>query len=258
MTSQLRKINNVIEQFLLPLAEAVSGWSTLAAIRSALIVTLPLMFLGSLAELMISFPLDAYKEFMFRQFGPEWRMFGQILKDATFSVMSLIMVFSIGHHLADQFNHANPVLRANPVIAGLVAFTAFFCLLQQDGDALNRRWLGVAGLFVAILVGVFATRLFLYFFSIKRLRLHLPGGTPDIAIPQAFNAFIPGMLTVLVFAALGAAMQTFVGMSLHEGAVSRSSGCLLTPSGRARAGHVVYPFAPCPLVRGGIHRAQRP
>ena len=83
MTSQLRKINNVIEQFLLPLAEAVSGWSTLAAIRSALIVTLPLMFLGSLAELMISFPLDAYKEFMFRQFGPEWRMFGQILKDAS-------------------------------------------------------------------------------------------------------------------------------------------------------------------------------
>ena len=63
MTSQLRKINNVIEQFLLPLAEAVSGWSTLAAIRSALIVTLPLMFLGSLAELLISFPLDAYKEF---------------------------------------------------------------------------------------------------------------------------------------------------------------------------------------------------
>ena len=101
MTSQLRKINNVIEQFLLPLAEAVSGWSTLAAIRSALIVTLPLMFLGSLAELLISFPLDAYKEFMFRQFGPEWRMFGQILKDATFSVMSLIMVFSIGHHLTD-------------------------------------------------------------------------------------------------------------------------------------------------------------
>ncbi len=161
MTSQLRKINNVIEQFLLPLAEAVSGWSTLAAIRSALIVTLPLMFLGSLAELLISFPLDAYKEFMFRQFGPEWRMFGQILKDATFSVMSLIMVFSIGHHLADQFNHDNPVLRANPVIAGLVAFTAFICLLQQARDALNRRWLGVAGLLVAILVCGFASRRFL-------------------------------------------------------------------------------------------------
>ena len=77
MTSQLRKINNVIEQFLLPLAEAVSGWSTLAAIRSALIVTLPLMFLGSLAELMISFPLDAYKEFMFRQFGPSGGCLGK-------------------------------------------------------------------------------------------------------------------------------------------------------------------------------------
>ena len=44
----------------------------------------------------------------------------------------------------------------------------------------------------------------------------MPGGTPDIAIPQAFNAFLPGMLTVLVFAGVGAGMQAFVGMSLHE------------------------------------------
>ena len=40
----------------LALAEAVSGWSTLAAIRSALIATLPLMFLGSLAELLPILP----------------------------------------------------------------------------------------------------------------------------------------------------------------------------------------------------------
>lgn len=76
MTSQLQEINNVVEQFLLSLAEAISGRSTLAAIRSALIVTLPLMFLGFLAEPTISFPLDAYEELMFRQFGPEWRMSG--------------------------------------------------------------------------------------------------------------------------------------------------------------------------------------
>lgn len=130
--------------------------------------------------------------------------------------MFLIMVFSIGHHLMGQLNHDNPVLCANPVIAGLVAFTASFRLPQQDGDVLNRRRLGVAGLFVAILVGVFATRLFLYFFSIKRLHLHLPEGALDITIPQTFNAFIPGVLTALVFAALGAAIQTLVGMSLHE------------------------------------------
>ena len=94
---------------------ALVAWSYAQTIAS-LVIALLMPFLGSLAELMISFPLDAYKEFMFRQFGPEWRMFGQILKDATFSVMSLIMVFSIGHHLTDQFNHDNPVLRANPVI----------------------------------------------------------------------------------------------------------------------------------------------
>ena len=130
---------------------------------------------------------------MLRHFGEGWKLFGTTLQNGTFAIMSLIMVFSLGSHLAEQFNRDNPVLRVNPVIAGLVAFASFFCLIQQNGDILTRRWLGVAGLFVAILVGVLATRLFLFFYTFKRLRLYLPGGTPDIAIPQAED-FLFGMI----------------------------------------------------------------
>lgn len=216
MMGKLRTISGMIEQVLLPWADDVSSRPTLTAIRSALVVTLPLMFLGSLAELLNSFPLPSYQTFMAAHFGPDWMLFGTILKDATFSVMSLMMVFSLAHHLTLQFNGAQAVLRANPVIAGLVAFTSFFCLLQPDGDALPLRWLGVAGLFVAILVGIVATRLFLFLFSFKRLHLHLPGGASDIAVPQAFNALVPGMLTVLAFAACGTLMLSETGISLHE------------------------------------------
>lgn len=216
MALQFQKTTRMFERVLLPLADAVSSWPTLAAIRSALVVTLPLMFLGSLAELLNSFPLDAYRAFMLRHFGEGWRLFGTTLQSGTFAIMSLITVYSIGSHLAEQFNRENPVLRVNPVIAGLVAFASFFCLIQQDGDMFVRRWLGVAGLFVAILVGVLSTRLFLFFSSFRRLRLYLPGGTPDIAIPQAFNALLPGMLTVVAFAGGETLLVALTGAPLHE------------------------------------------
>ena len=154
MIRKLCDIPRKIEEVLLPWADHVSSSPTLAAIRSALVVTLPLMFLGSLAELLNSFPLPSYQAFMAAHFGPDWPLLGNILKDGTFSVMSLIMVFSLAHHLTLQFNGAQAVLRANPVIAGLVAFASFFCLLQPEDGALPLRWLGVAGLFVAILVGI--------------------------------------------------------------------------------------------------------
>ena len=212
MTSQLRKINNVIERILLPLAEAVSGWSTLAAIRSALIVTLPLMFLGSLAELMISFPLDAYKEFMFRQFGPEWRMFGQILKDATFSVMS-----------SSWFSPSATIWRTSSTmtIRSCVPIRSSRVLwpLRRSSACSSRTGTRSTGVGSASPGCLWRSSSACSPPGCSCISFPSNGctcicrGDSRYRHPQAFNAFIPGMLTVLVFAALGAAMQTFVGMS---------------------------------------------
>ena len=197
------------------LADKAAGIPTLAAVRSALIVMLPFMFLGSLAILLNSFPLAAYKDFMVRCFGPRWTLFGETLYSGTFAIMSLSLVFSIGQHLVDQFNSGSRIFRANPVIAGLVNLAALFCLFPQSTSPEYLRWFGVAGLFVALLVGLASTRLFLFFFSFKQLHLHLRGGAPDIALPRTFNSFLPGILTLLVFAGVGALLHG-AGSSVHE------------------------------------------
>lgn len=152
---------------------------------------------------------------MARCFGPRWTLFGDTLYNGTFAIMSLSLVFSIGQHLVDQFNTASRIFRANPVIAGLVNLAALFCLLPPETGLENLRWFGVAGLFVALLVGLASTRLFLLFFSFKQLHLHLRGGAPDIALPRTFSSFLPGILTLLVFAAAGTLLQG-TGTSLHE------------------------------------------
>lgn len=211
-TSTLR--NRLVNRAL-RLADQAAGVPTLAAVRSALIVMLPFMFLGSLAILLNSFPLTAYRDFMAHVFGPRWTLFGEILYSGTFAIMSLSLVFSIGQHLVDQFNSASRIFRANPVIAGLVNLAALFCLFPQSASSDNLRWFGVSGLFVALLVGLASTRLFLFFFSFKQLHLHLRGGAPDIALPRTFSSFLPGILTLLVFAAVGTLLHG-TGSSLHE------------------------------------------
>lgn len=214
--SMSKKVHNLFEGRLLPLAEKISDFPTLTAIRSALILTLPFMILGSLAELMTGFPLPAYKEFMKSMFGEHWRLFGELLKNGTFSIMSLMMLFSLGHHLAEQFNESNVINRVNPIISGLVGFASFFCLLSYDRFQLMERWFGVSGLFVAIIIGLLSARIFLFLSSIKKLQLYLPGGRPDVATPQAFNVLISAVLTVLIFAGVGTIMRAALGVSVHE------------------------------------------
>ena len=211
-------ITQFFESKLLPLAEKTAAFPTFLAIRSALVVTLPLVLLGSLAELMNSFPLDAYRAFMLEQFGPNWKLFGQCIKGGTFAVLSLIMLFSVGQHVAERFNASHSLNRVNPVIAGLVSFVSFLCLLQQGlgQTTLDTRWLGVAGLFVSMMVGLAASHLFLFLYGFKRLHLRLPGGTPDLSIIQTFSALVPAMLTVLLAAILGTGLQTLAGTTVHE------------------------------------------
>lgn len=196
--------------------EQISNLPLLAAIRSGLAVTMPLVLVGSLAVLLNSFPLPAYKTFMQSTFGPEWKFFGNVLWSGTFAVMSLTMQFSVGTHMAGQYNANHPNAVVSPLIAGLVSFSVLLCLMALEMGELSTRWMGVAGLFVALVVAVSSVKVFLFFYSFKDLRLYLPGGTPDFAVPDMFNSLIPGVLTILVFAAAGLGLHALTGHTLHE------------------------------------------
>ena len=205
-----------LEDKLVPGIEPVSNVPLLVAVRSGLAVTMPLVLLGSLAVLLNSFPLPAYKVFMREVFGPDWQFFGGVLWSCTFAVMSLTMQFSVGTHIAQQYNENNPRNIVSPLIAGLVSFATLLSLIAMEGQGLSMRWMGVSGLFVALLVAIASVKLFLRLYSIKRLRLYLPGGTPDFALPDMFNSLLPGMLTVLAFATGGLIIHHFLGTTVHE------------------------------------------
>lgn len=200
----------------MPGMERASNLPLLVAIRSGLAVTMPLVLVGSLAVLLNSFPLPAYGEFMQATFGPGWRYFGQVLWSCTFAVMSLTMQLSVGTHIAEQYNIKHPNAMVSPLIAGLVSFAVLLSLIAMETGELSTRWMGVAGLFVAMVIAVSSVKLFLFFYSFKKLRLYLPGGTPDFAVPEMFNSLVPGVLTIMVFALAGLGLHAAFGQTLHE------------------------------------------
>ncbi len=217
---QLRRASASFIKFfdasLMPGMERISNVPLLVAVRSGLVVTMPLVLLGSLAVLLNSFPLPAYKVFMERTFGPDWMFLGGVLWSSTFAVMSLTMQFSVGTHVAQQYNEANPRTMVSPVAAGLVSFATLLSLIAMETGGLSARWMGVSGLFVAIIVAITSVKLFLFLYSIKRLRLYLPGGTPDFALPDMFSPLLPGILTILIFTAGGLAVYGLLGTTVHE------------------------------------------
>ncbi|MDR3073911.1 MAG: EAL domain-containing protein [Deltaproteobacteria bacterium] len=207
---------NALDTTIIPDMEKISSRPLLVAVRSSLAVTMPLMLIGSLAVLINSFPLPAYARFMESVFGPNWKLFGQILWSGTFAVMSLAMQFSLGVYIIEQYNARNPKRMVRPIIPGLVSFITLLCLMSMEPGGLSTHWMGVSGLFVAILVAVSTVNLFLFLYSFSWLHLSLPGGTPDFALPDLFNSLLPAMLTVLIFTALGFCLQASLGVSPHE------------------------------------------
>ncbi len=205
-------VPRVITRFI----ERASAWTVLGAVRSGLVLTLPLVMLGSFAILLNNFPVRGYQEFMLSLFGPGWRDFGGVIWQGTFGIMALISLCSISYCLAEKHNRVYTLAKVNPLISGLVCVASVISLLPVHKGGISLEWTGSAGLFASIIVAVLASHLFLRLSRCRALRLDVFGGNVDFAVPQAFNAIVPGAVTITLFALLGLTVKQVSGLDAHE------------------------------------------
>lgn len=200
--------------------EKISEMPSLAAVRSGLVLTLPLVMLGCLATLINNFPLEVYASVMNSVFGPGWREFMDAVYNGTTGMMSLILLVSIGPRMAAHYNSKHILTPVNPVIIGLTALGSLMTLIQPVSTSglmmLPSRWVGVSGLFIAIMVAVGSAKIFIKLSSIRSLRLSISSGSADYSVPQAFNALLPAGITVLLFSAVGVLARHVWGAGVHE------------------------------------------
>ncbi len=188
----------------------------LTAIREGLTFSLPLIVAGTMAILVNSFPLPAYQEFMVDHFGTDWRAFGGYIWNGTLGFLSVVMTISISNSFSEHYNSATPATRINPSITSLVAVASLLCTMEPGqlflepgglaggGGALPALWLGVHGLLWATFIALLSGSIFRWFLKFRALRLVFHSSSGDTTMSQAMDTLIPGLLTILVFAALKA------------------------------------------------------
>jgi lactose/cellobiose-specific phosphotransferase system IIC component len=187
---------------------------TLSVIRNTLTLTLPLVIAGAAAVLINNFPILAYQRLMEGVFGEGWRNFGGYVWNGTLAILSPITVLTIGYSIAERYNLKNPLDTVQPVISGLISFSALMISMEPSSLdwAIPYNWFGVNGLFLAIIIGVVSSRIFLFLYRSPWLRIRYAAQDSGVTLSYVFAAMFPAMLTLGAFAAFKIVLSSAFGI----------------------------------------------
>lgn len=184
-----------MEEKFVPVASKIGAQRHLVAIRDSFMVTMPLMILGGLATMINNLPIPGFQEFMNSIFANEsWKGFGDSVWEGTFAVLSVMIAYLVAHNLSKGYGK-------DPVAAGVVSVASFFALGGATG-------MSSTGLFVAIIVAIISTELFVRLIGNEKLVIKMPDGVPP-AVAKSFAALLPAMIVISIFGLITAIFAAF-------------------------------------------------
>ncbi|MBR3807072.1 MAG: PTS sugar transporter subunit IIC/EAL domain-containing protein [Lachnospiraceae bacterium] len=222
----------------------------LLCIRSSLIMLIPVLFIGSMALMLKSFPIDAYQNFIGSFLNGVIANFFSLVYSATFGILSIYVSISISICYTQQIGKDNRHT-LGPMIASLVAF--FIISGTFDNGALHTESLGAAGMFTAVIGSLFAS----WFYDIlskkmkRSMRLFTEGD--DEVFRNTLFALAPTAIVAIVAAVINSvSMLIFDGNNIHM-AFSSGIGFIFKDLGRNLGSVLLFEFVAQFLWFLGIH-----
>lgn len=196
----MKKLSDMLERKLLPMANRFSKQRHLKAVSNAFLSIVPFLTIGSLALVLISPPVDytTLEPGFLCSFFQGWASLAQTLSTPVGSIYTICMEFmsifvaaAIGYFLAQEYQMKGFL----PPVLTTVAFL-ILAGLGVDGSK-TVDYFGGTGLFTAIISSMAAIEL-LHFLHKRRIGyISLEGqGVPE-ALTQAFALLIPTAITLI-------------------------------------------------------------
>lgn len=192
----------------------VSSNNTMTAIRQGLINMMPILIIGSFSILFNNLPIPAFQNFMTSVFGSEWKSAASSIYSGTIQIMSLGILLSISYSLAKS-KQAVKQREINAVTVALVSLGCLITISHIEDNALKFSQLGATGLFVAVLVAVFSSLLFFFFYEHRIFKAKLITDEADALFTQSVSALEPAIETFLVFCGLRFVFSFFGISDVH-------------------------------------------
>ncbi|MBE3592270.1 MAG: PTS sugar transporter subunit IIC [Thermoanaerobacter sp.] len=174
---------NFLERYFMPVAGRIAEQRHLKSIRDGIVATMPLLLIGSFF-LIIAFPPVPALEALVKPYVND------LLKivNATFDIIAMVASFSIAYSLAGSY-------KLDGLAAGVLSLSTFMLSvpLTKDGN-IPLQWMGSQGLFVAMIIAIFAVEVQRKFVE-KNLIIRMPEGVPP-SVGRAFASLIPGAFII--------------------------------------------------------------
>ena len=255
----MSKFNDFLENRVMPAAGAVASQRHLQALRDGIILTMPLIIVGSVFLVLGFLPIPGYEDFMARTFGENWLTKLTYPVGATFDIMALIAAFGIAYRLAEKYG-------VDALTAGAISVAAFLLATPYQivftpegtnseflvGGAIPSALMGSKGLFVAMLIAMISTEIYRFIVQ-KNIIIKMPDGVPP-AVSKSFIALIPGFFIITFIWILRLLVEQTNFESLHN-IVGELLGKPLGVLGGSLIGSLIAVFLIHLLWTCGLHGA---
>jgi lactose/cellobiose-specific phosphotransferase system IIC component len=187
----------------------------LEIVRDSLTLAFPVIIAGALAVLINNFPVSSYQMFMDAHFGDEWKSFGGYVWDGTLAVLAPVMVCTIAYGICELHNSNRKLNTVHPLIVALISLCSLMAIIEPSSGAIPYTWIGIHGLFLAIIVAIVSSELFLWLWR-KNFKGRFFTEASSSAMNSAFSSLLPGTVTIFVFAAFKALMSYLGFSDIHR------------------------------------------
>lgn len=178
-------------------AGKISSNTYLKATTNGLMSILPALIIGAIATLLSNMPVEFYQQFIT---NTGIKPVLNIMSAVTLDMVALYAVFFIGFKLAENLGRDG----GESAGAGLVSLLSFFVLTPisflEDGTFISLQFLGSQGLFVAIIVSIIATKIYLIFLE-SGWTIKMPDGVPS-TVSKTFANLAPAVAIVTIFSVI--------------------------------------------------------
>lgn len=255
----MNKVNQILEEKVMPIAGRIAGQRHLQALRDGIILTMPLIIIGSFFLIIGNLPIPGYTEFMAKTFGSSWSEKLAYPVDATFEIMGLVAAFGIAYRLAEKYG-------VDALSAGAISLAAFLLATPYQvpfmpdgatkeimvGGGIPLSLMGSKGLFVAMIIAMVSTEIYRLIIQ-RNLVFKMPDGVPP-AVSKSFVALIPGFAVIFLIWAARLIVEATPFESLHN-IVSVLLGTPLSILGGSLGGSLVAEAVKMLLWACGLHGA---
>lgn len=199
------KLTAFLEKFLIPIAEKLSGNKYLGAISNGFSALLPITMVGAIFTLLANLQIPAYQTFI-ASIG--LKTIFSFVPTVTTDMLAVYTSFLVGKACADKLD-----LDKDATIVGSITLFVFLLLIPlgvsgatASGEpfslaaALSTQYLGSAGLFSAMILGLVVPTIYNIFIK-RNIVIKMPEQVPP-TISKSFSALIPVFAIAILFSLL--------------------------------------------------------